>query len=54
MTNTDGTAQKKAGTMIGRSAISMLIIMGAKQIVEAVYGKQAEVMNTSAQTLGEI
>ncbi len=54
MTNTDGTAQKKAGTMIGRSAISMLIIMWAKQIVEAVYGKQAEVMNTSAQTLGEI
>ena len=54
MTNTDGTTQKKAGTMIWRSAIGMLIIIWSKEIVEAIYGKQAEVMNASAQTLWEI
>jgi len=37
--------------MIARSTISMLIIIASKQIVEAIYGKQNEVMNESAQTL---
>ncbi len=41
---TDADAQKKAGTLIGRNVISMLIIIWAKQIVEAVYGKQAVVV----------
>ncbi len=54
LTNTDGTAQKKAWTMIAWSSISMLIIIWAKQIVEAIYGKQNEVMNQSAETLWDI
>ena len=40
----DTDAQKKAGTLIGWNVISMLIIIGAKQIVEAIYGKQAAVV----------
>lgn len=54
ITSGDGSAQKKAWTMIAWSTVSMLIIIWAKQIVEAVYGKQAQVMNESAQTLWEI
>ncbi len=40
----DTDAVKKAGTLIGWNVISMLVIIGAKQIVEAVYGKQADVV----------
>jgi len=29
----------------------MLVIIGAKQIVEAVYGRREEVLNQSAQNL---
>jgi hypothetical protein len=54
ITSWDGSAQKKAWTMIWWSALSMLIIIWAKQIVEAIYGKQEQVMNQSAQTLWEI
>ncbi|HOG15257.1 MAG TPA: hypothetical protein PK674_01590 [Candidatus Absconditabacterales bacterium] len=54
ITQSDGSGQKKAITMIARSAISMLIIIGAKQLVEAVYGKQDNVLNQSAQNLGDI
>lgn len=32
----------------------MLVIIGAKQIVEAIYGKQSEVINPNATNLGEI
>jgi hypothetical protein len=54
ITNTDGSSQKKAWTMITWSTISMFIIIWAKQIVEAVYGKQSQVMNTNAQNLWDI
>ncbi len=54
ITKPDEANQKKAGTIIARSAISMLIIIWEKQLVEAIYGKQAEVMNESAQSLWEI
>lgn len=54
ITKSDWSSQKKAWTMIARSAISMLIIIASKQIVEAIYGKQDEVMNESAQNLWEI
>jgi len=54
ITKSDWSSQKKAWTMIARSTISMLIIIASKQIVEAIYGKQNEVMNESAQTLWEI
>ncbi len=50
----DTDAQKKAGTLIGWNVISMLVIIGAKQIVEAIYGKQAAVTSTNATNLGEI
>lgn len=54
ITKADESSQKKAWTMIAWSAVGMLIIIWAKQIVEAIYGKQAQVMNESAQTLWEI
>lgn len=50
----DTDAQKKAGTLIGWNVISMLVIIGAKQIVEAIYGKQAAVTSANATNLGEI
>ena len=40
----DADAQKKAGTLIWWNVIAMIIIIWAKQIVEAVYGKQAAVV----------
>lgn len=49
----DADAQKKAGTLIGWNIISMLIIIGAKQIVEAIYGKQGDVVK-DITNLGEI
>ena len=54
ITKSDWSGQKKAGTMIARSAISMLVIIWAKQLVEAVYWKQETVLNQSAQNLWEI
>jgi hypothetical protein len=50
----DADAQKKAGTLIGWNVISMLVIIWAKQIVEAIYGTQAAVTSTNATNLGEI
>ncbi len=50
---TSDDAQKKAWTLIGRNVIGMLIIIWAKQIVEAVYGKQADVVK-SVTNLWEI
>lgn len=41
---TDADAQKKAGTLIGWNVISMLVIIWAKQIVQAIYGQQANVV----------
>lgn len=49
----DADAKKKAGTLIGWNVIGMLVIIGAKQIVEAVYGKQASVVK-DVSNLGEI
>lgn len=40
----DSDAQKKAGTLIGWNVIAMLVIIWAKQIVQAIYGKQADVV----------
>lgn len=50
---TDADAKKKAGTLIGRNIIGMLVIIWAKQIVEAVYGKYAAVVK-DISNLGEI
>lgn len=46
----DSDAQKKAWTLIGRNVISMFIIIGAKQIVQAIYGKQSDVINPNGIT----
>ena len=50
---TDDDAKKKAGTIIWRNSIGMLVIIWAKQIVEAVYGKQTEVVK-AISNLGEV
>lgn len=54
ITNTDWSSQKKAISMISRSTIAMLIIIWAKQIVEAVFGKEDQVLNPNPQNLGDI
>jgi hypothetical protein len=50
---TDADAKKKAGTLIWWNIIGMLVIIGAKQIVEAVYGKYDAVVK-DISNLGEI
>lgn len=47
----DADAQKKAGTLIGRNVISMLVIIGAKQIVEVIYGQRDQVVNPNITNL---
>jgi len=53
ITKSDGTSHKKALWMIWRCAVSMLIIIWAKNIVEAIYWKQSDVFD-DAQNLWEI
>ena len=54
ITKSDGTSHKKALAMIWRCALSILIIIWAKNIVEAIYWKQADVFDTNAQNLWDI
>lgn len=54
ITKTDGSSQKTALWMIWRCVISILIIIGAKNIVEAVYWKQNEVFISNASNLWDI
>lgn len=54
ITKSDWTSHKKALGMIGRCAISILIIIWAKNIVEAIYWKQDDVFNSNAQNLWDI
>ena len=49
----DTDAQKKAWTLIWWNIVSMLIIIWAKQIVEAIYGKQDQVVR-DITNLGDI
>jgi hypothetical protein len=49
----DDDTKKKAGTIITWNIIGMLVIIGSKQLVEFVYGKQADVVK-SVSNLGEI
>ena len=53
ITKSDWTSTKTALWMIWRCTVSILIIIGAKSIVEAVYGKQEDVFN-NAQNLWDI
>lgn len=54
ITKSDWSGQKKAITMIARSAISILVIIWAKQLVEAVYWKQDDVLTQNAQNLWDM
>ena len=54
LTSNDEGVRKKAVGMIWRTVIWILIIMAAKQIVEAVFGRRHEVLNQNADTLGDI
>lgn len=54
ITATDDSAKKWLTTIISWNIIAMFIILWAKQIIEAIYGKQAEVLSASATNLGEL
>lgn len=49
VTSTDDSAKKKAGWIIIWCVVGILIIMGSKQLVEAVMWQQDEVLNNRAQ-----
>ncbi len=50
----DSDAVKKAWTLIWRNVISMLVIIGAKQIVEVIYGQRDQVVNPNITNLWDI
>lgn len=52
--STEDEIHSKAVTMIMWTFISMFVIIWSKQLVEAVYGSQEEVINQNAQTLWDI
>lgn len=54
LTSPSEDVQKQAATLITWNVIGILIILWAKQIVELILGKQADVMEESAQGLGDI
>lgn len=53
VTSTDDSAKKKAGWVIIRGVVWILIVMWAKQLVESVMWKQSEVLNQGAQWIDE-
>ena len=58
LTSQDEAVRKKAGGVIARSVIGIIVILAANQIVEAVFGNRKEVIegvgNGDPDTLGEI
>jgi hypothetical protein len=50
----DENIKKKSLTIIIWNVVAMLLIIGAKRLIEAVYGTREEVLNQNAQNLGEI
>lgn len=50
----DDSVKKKSMTIILWNIVAMLLIIAAKWIVEAVYGRKEEVLNQNAQNLGDI
>jgi hypothetical protein len=54
LTSSDEGVRKKAGGMIARTVIGILIIMAAKQVVEAIFGMRDRVINQNADNLGDI
>lgn len=54
ITAQDDSTKKKAMGVITWTTVGMLFITAAKQIVEAVYGKQETVLNQTASSLDQI
>lgn len=54
VTAQDDSVKKKAMGVFTRSTVGMLLIMGARQIVEAIYGKQELVLQANVQNLSGI
>ncbi len=54
ITSWDDSTQKKAWWIILRDVIAMFIIIWSKEIIEAIYGKRAQVLNPNAQDLWDI
>jgi len=54
LTNPSEEVRKQAITLIARNVIGILVILWSKQIVELIYGQQADVMEQTAQDLGDI
>lgn len=54
ITSQDDKVRTKATGVITRSVVGMLIITGAKQIVEAIYGKQEAVLQGKPTSLNQI
>lgn len=52
--STKDDMKQKAITIIQRNAFGIIIIIFAKELIEAIYGTQAEVVNSNAQSLGQI
>lgn len=52
--STDDKAKKGAGTIISWNIIGMLIIIGSKQIIEAIYWSQEKILNQNAQSLQDV
>jgi len=54
LTNPSEEVRKQAITLIAWNVIGILIILASKQIVELIYGQQADVMEQTAQDLWDI
>jgi len=54
LTSPSEEVRKQAITLIAWNVIGILVILGSKQIVELIYGQQADVMEQTAQDLGNI
>lgn len=54
LTSSDEWVRKKAWGMIARTVIWILIILAAKQVVEAIFGAREKVINQNAEDLGDI
>lgn len=54
LTSPSEEVKKQAITLIAWNVIGILVILGSKQIVELIYGQQADVMEQTAQDLWDI
>lgn len=50
----DDSIKKNSMSIIVRNVVAMLLIISAKRLVEAVYGRKEEVLNQNAQNLGDV